>query len=53
MFVCGGVAGGGYRPFRAVEDSLHVFVDQYEPTSHHGVIKVQTIMCTYFVLSFI
>ena len=32
--------GGGYRPFRAVKDSLHVFVDHYEPTSNQGVVKV-------------
>ena len=40
--VCVCVVGGDFKPFSVLSDSLHVFIDKYDPTSHHGVIKVHT-----------
>ena len=39
MCMCTGL-GSGYQSFRVLPDSLHVYVDSYEPTSPLGVVKV-------------
>lgn len=39
---CAHNVGSRYQPVQTLPDSLHMFVDCYEPTSPHGAVKVRT-----------